>query len=154
MGIPQLHGTITEWLDQQRVGFSIPDNSIIVFSCPERNSNRSQTIQVSRHKAVSQPTDAPRLSVPGRQLHYKESIPMRISALSPPAATRCCARPDTLCSRPHSDFNKSDTRATTRGPYGCNRSTDQAGQFLTKNFVEPVGPSGPSKRNAGDDCRV
>jgi hypothetical protein len=99
---------------------------------------------------------SPNLDVPSRQLYCKESI-TNAYFLSQPAATRCCARPDTLCSRPPFDFNASDTRATratTRGTYGCDRSTDQAGQFLTKNFVEPVGPSQPSKRNPDEDCRV
>jgi hypothetical protein len=92
---------------------SIPDNSIIVFSSPGRNSNRSQTTHCSRHKAVNQPTNSPSLGVPGRQLYRKESI-TNAHFLSPRAATCCGARPDTLCSRPPFDFNASDTRATTR----------------------------------------
>jgi hypothetical protein len=50
------------------------------------------------------------LRVPGRQLNRKESITDDAYFLSQPAATRCCARGDTLCSR--LDFNDSDTRTT------------------------------------------
>jgi hypothetical protein len=48
--------------------------------------------------------------VPGRQLNRKESITDDAYFLCQPAATRCGARCDTLCSR--LDFNDSDTRAS------------------------------------------
>jgi hypothetical protein len=50
--------------------------------------------------------------VPGRQLNRKESITDDAYFLSQPAATRCGARRNTLCSRLHFDFNDSDTRAS------------------------------------------
>jgi hypothetical protein len=143
-------GAIPEWLDQQQVGLLIPDNSIIVFSCPELEPLSGHPM-LSAQARESTHGNSPNLDVPSRQLYCKESI-TNAYFLSQPAATRCCARPDTLCSRPPFDFNASDTRATratTRGTYGCDRSTDQAGQFLTKN-----GPSQASKRNPDKDCRV
>ncbi len=95
------------------------------------------------------------LGVPGHQRYRKEAITYgKLYFLSQPAATPCCARPDTLGSRPQFNSNDdSDTNVTREayGSYGCDRERNQTGQSLTKNFVVPGGLSRTSKRTPAAD---